>query len=51
MRSLKRAYAALPVMRQLHELLWYLAEALTTVPPAASLHAEVRAMPRSTPPR
>jgi len=34
-------YAALPVMRQLHELLWHLAEALT-LPAAAPLHGEVR---------
>jgi uncharacterized protein YjbI with pentapeptide repeats len=32
-------FAVLPVMRQLHEILWYLAEAATL--PAAALHAEV----------
>jgi uncharacterized protein YjbI with pentapeptide repeats len=30
-----------PVMRQLHELLWYLAEALT-LPPARAIHGELR---------
>jgi hypothetical protein len=34
-------FAALPVMRQLHELLWYLGEALA-LPAAAPLHGEVR---------
>jgi Pentapeptide repeats (8 copies) len=34
-------FAVLPVMRQLHEILWYLAEALA-LPAAAPLHAEVR---------
>jgi hypothetical protein len=34
-------FAALPVMRQLHEILWYLTEALT-LPAAAPLHDEVR---------
>jgi len=33
-------FALLPVMRQLHESLWYLTEALEL--PAATLHAEVR---------
>ena len=33
-------FAALPLMRQLHELLWYLAEA-RTLRPAAALHGEV----------
>jgi hypothetical protein len=33
-------FAVLPVMRQLHESLWYLTEALTL--PAAALHDEVR---------
>ena len=33
-------FAALPVMRQLHELLWYLTEALDVAP--AALHAELR---------
>lgn len=34
-------FAVLPLMRQLHEMLWYLAEALT-LPGAAPLHAELR---------
>jgi hypothetical protein len=34
-------FAALPVMRQLHEMLWYLTEALT-LPAAEPLHPEVR---------
>ena len=34
-------FAALPVMRQLHEILWYLAEALAS-PGAAPLHGRVR---------
>jgi hypothetical protein len=34
-------FAVLPVMRQLHEILWYLAEAVT-LPGAAPLHDEVR---------
>jgi uncharacterized protein YjbI with pentapeptide repeats len=33
-------FAALPVMRQLHEMLWYLAEALT-IPAAELLHPEL----------
>ncbi|HEY5833293.1 pentapeptide repeat-containing protein [Streptomyces sp.] len=33
-------FAALPVMRQLHELLWYLTEALT-LPAAAATHREI----------
>jgi len=40
-------FAVLPVMRQLHELLWYLAEALTLTA-AASLHAEARALQQLT---
>ncbi|WP_245996531.1 pentapeptide repeat-containing protein [Streptomyces armeniacus] len=35
-------FAVLPVMRQLHELLWYLTEALT-LPAAAPVHGELRA--------
>ena len=35
-------FAVLPGMRQLHEMLWYLAEALA-LPAAGPLHAEVRA--------
>jgi Pentapeptide repeats (8 copies) len=34
-------FAALPVMRQLHEMLWYLTEA-AELPTAAPLHGEVR---------
>ena len=34
-------FAVFPVMRQLHELLWYLAEALT-LPPARTLHGALR---------
>lgn len=37
-----RMFKALPIMRQLHELLWYLAEALT-LPPAEELHGELAA--------
>ncbi|MEV0232875.1 pentapeptide repeat-containing protein [Nonomuraea sp. NPDC050786] len=36
----KQMYAVFPVMRQLHELLWYLAEALT-LEPARAVHAEL----------
>ena len=36
-------FAALPVMRQLHEMLWHLAEVLSR-PAAAPLHAEARAV-------
>ncbi|MFF3749147.1 pentapeptide repeat-containing protein [Streptomyces sp. NPDC002018] len=37
----RRMFAVLPVMRQLHELLWYLREALT-LEPARPLHGELR---------
>jgi hypothetical protein len=40
-------FAVLPVVRQLHEMLWYLAEALT-LPGAGPLHADVRALQRRT---
>ncbi|MCW2637133.1 MAG: pentapeptide repeat-containing protein [Blastococcus sp.] len=40
-------FALLPVMRQLQELLWYLAEALT-LPAAAELHEEVGRLQRRT---
>jgi hypothetical protein len=40
-------FAALPVVRQLHEVLWHLAEALTLPVPAA-LHAEGRALQAAT---
>ncbi|WP_433428942.1 pentapeptide repeat-containing protein [Nonomuraea sp. CA-141351] len=36
----RQMYAVFPVMRQLHELLWYLAEALT-LEPARAVHAEL----------
>lgn len=36
----KQMFDLLPVMRQLHELLWYLAEALT-LPPAKPLHKDL----------
>jgi hypothetical protein len=36
-------FAVLPVVRQLHEMLWYLAEALT-LPEAGPLHEDVRAL-------
>ncbi|MYV57303.1 pentapeptide repeat-containing protein [Streptomyces sp. SID3212] len=42
-----RMFAALPVMRQLHELLWYLTEALTLAP-ARSVHAEIRSLLAAT---
>ncbi|MEU8709813.1 pentapeptide repeat-containing protein [Streptomyces sp. NPDC048565] len=38
----QQMFQVFPVMRQLHELLWYLTEALT-LPAAVSLHAELRA--------
>jgi uncharacterized protein YjbI with pentapeptide repeats len=37
----KQMFAVFPVMRQLHELLWYLAEALTLAP-AEPIHPELR---------
>jgi hypothetical protein len=40
-------FAVLPVMRQLHEMLWYLSEAATHAA-AASLHAEIDAARRRT---
>ncbi|MGW3010220.1 pentapeptide repeat-containing protein [Streptomyces sp. NPDC001219] len=40
--SARRMFDVFPVMRQLHELLWYLAEALTR-PAAGPVHAELRA--------
>jgi hypothetical protein len=40
-------FAVLPVMRQLHELLWYLAEALA-LPAAAALHDAVRLLQHRT---
>ncbi|MEV0387359.1 pentapeptide repeat-containing protein [Nonomuraea sp. NPDC050643] len=38
----RQMYAVFPVMRQLHELLWYLAESLA-LPAAAPVHAELGA--------
>ncbi|MFB6436835.1 pentapeptide repeat-containing protein [Streptomyces sp. NPDC056411] len=38
----RRMFDTFPVMRQLHELLWYLAEALA-LPPARPVHAALRA--------
>ncbi|HEX4705579.1 MAG TPA: pentapeptide repeat-containing protein [Pseudonocardiaceae bacterium] len=37
----RRMFDVFPIMRQLHELLWYLTEALT-LPQATTLHAELR---------
>ncbi len=37
----RQMFEVFPVMRQLHELLWYLAEALT-LPPARPIHGELR---------
>jgi uncharacterized protein YjbI with pentapeptide repeats len=39
--SARQMFDVFPVMRQLHELLWYLTEALTLAP-AAPVHAELR---------
>ncbi|MFF2155209.1 pentapeptide repeat-containing protein [Paenibacillus chitinolyticus] len=39
--SAKQMFEVFPVMRQLHELLWYLSEALT-LQPARSVHGELR---------
>ncbi|MFH8980655.1 pentapeptide repeat-containing protein [Streptomyces varsoviensis] len=43
----RRMFDVFPVMRQLHELLWYLAEALT-LPAARPVHGELRAALRRT---
>ncbi|MFJ9405836.1 pentapeptide repeat-containing protein [Streptomyces sp. NPDC101393] len=40
-RGARQMFDVFPVMRQLHELLWYLAEALT-LDPARPLHADLR---------
>lgn len=37
----RRMFDVFPVMRQLHELLWYLSEALT-LPPARPVHSDLR---------
>ncbi|WP_052020157.1 pentapeptide repeat-containing protein [Paenibacillus pini] len=42
-RSAKQMFEVFPIMRQLHELLWYINEALT-VQPASSIHDELRSM-------
>jgi uncharacterized protein YjbI with pentapeptide repeats len=39
-RIAARMFAVVPIMRQLHELLWYLTEALT-LPPAAQIHGDL----------
>jgi uncharacterized protein YjbI with pentapeptide repeats len=39
--SAKQMFELFPIMRQLHELLWYLAETLT-LQPALSIHGELR---------
>lgn len=41
-RTARRMFEVFPVMRQLHELLWYLTEALA-LPPARSIHGDLRA--------
>lgn len=43
----ERLFASLPVLRHLHELLWYLAEAITRTPPGP-LHAELVAARHET---
>ncbi|MFE2375479.1 pentapeptide repeat-containing protein [Streptomyces sp. NPDC059398] len=45
--SAQRMFAAFPVVRQLHELLWYLTEALTLAP-AAPVHPELRGLLEAT---
>jgi len=40
-RTARQMFAVFPIMRQLHELLWYLTEALT-LQPARSVHGELR---------
>lgn len=40
-QTARQMFEVFPIMRQLHELLWYLTEALA-LPPAAPLHAEIR---------
>ncbi|MFE6667321.1 pentapeptide repeat-containing protein [Streptomyces sp. NPDC057697] len=40
-RTARRMFQVFPVMRQLHELLWYLTEALS-LEPARTLHGEIR---------
>lgn len=43
----RRMFDVFPVVRQLHELLWYLTEALT-LPAARPLHAELRGLREAT---
>ncbi|MEV6399876.1 pentapeptide repeat-containing protein [Streptomyces sp. NPDC051907] len=43
----RQMFAVFPVVRQLHELLWYLTEALT-LRPARSLHGQLRALLETT---
>ncbi|MFG1947081.1 pentapeptide repeat-containing protein [Nonomuraea sp. NPDC048826] len=45
--SAREMFAVFPVVRQLHELLWYLAEALA-LPAARPLHADLRALQEET---
>ncbi|WP_436763819.1 pentapeptide repeat-containing protein [Streptosporangium sp. V21-05] len=40
-RTAERMFEVFPIMRDLHELLWYLSEALT-LPPARPVHGELR---------
>ncbi len=40
-RTAERMFAVFPIMRQLHELLWYLTEALTLAP-AHAIHGDLR---------
>ncbi|GAA1808985.1 pentapeptide repeat-containing protein [Planosporangium flavigriseum] len=40
-QTARRMFDVFPIMRQLHELLWYLTEALT-LPPARPLHGDLR---------
>ncbi|RAY11434.1 pentapeptide repeat-containing protein [Actinomadura craniellae] len=46
-RTARRMFGVFPVMRQLHELLWYLTEALS-LPPARPVHAELRRVLETT---
>ncbi|MFI0773824.1 pentapeptide repeat-containing protein [Streptomyces sp. NPDC021212] len=46
-RTASRMFSVFPVMRQLHELLWYLTEALT-LPAARPVHDELRRALRTT---
>ncbi|MGC9667455.1 pentapeptide repeat-containing protein [Planosporangium sp. 12N6] len=40
-RTARQMFAVFPIMRQLHELLWYVTEALT-LPPARPVHEDLR---------